>query len=295
MLKVNKCPPKMNVSAIYAARALPRPSLSDEIVGIIARLKISFQTPFRRAHTAHRPPPREHDNWRENSLADLVRKVKEKDDPDYSEIVSKINKLSKTNYGVLMADFLERLKKRDAAFRFRVTTLLFDNGIKMNFFAPIMADAYAEIAKTYPDAHQDLVSQTGMFAKLYNTENITLIPSSSDPGYDNAIIAWTKQKETKRGFAVYISELYTRGLIPEETMGGFVSQVMEDLRDTIRLPKSPASEEHVDALVRFIFAVAAKVPLKTGLLEVLKNPKAETPSLNMKSRFKLEDAAKASR
>ena len=91
----------MNVSAIYAARALPRPSLSDEIVGIIARLKISFQTPFRRAHTAHRPPPREHDNWRENSLADLVRKVKEKDDPDYSEIVSKINKLSKTNYGVL--------------------------------------------------------------------------------------------------------------------------------------------------------------------------------------------------
>jgi hypothetical protein len=134
-----------------------------------------------------------------------------------------------------------------------------------------------------------------MFAKLYNTENITLIPPSSDPGYDNAIIAWTKQKETKRGFAVYISELYTRGLIPEETMGGFVSQVMDDLRDTIRLPKSPASEEHVDALVRFIFAVATKVPLKTGLLEVLKNPKAETPSLNMKSRFKLEDAAKASR
>jgi hypothetical protein len=287
----------MNVASIYAARALPRPSLSDDIVNIIAKLKISFQVPFRRLPPgAHRPPPRrENDNWRENNLADMVRKVKEKDDPDYSEIVSKINKLGKANYGVLMADFLERLKKRDDLFRFRVTTLLFDNGIKMNFFAPIMADAYAEIVKAYPDALQDLASQTSMFNKLYDTENITLIPSSSDPGYDAAIIAWTKQKETKRGFAVYVAELYTRGLVPEETMAGFVTQVMDDLRDSIRSPKTPANEEHVDALVRFIFAVTTKVPMKTALLGVLKTPKAETPSLNMKSRFRLEDAAKASK
>jgi hypothetical protein len=286
----------MNVATIYAARAMPRPSLSDDIVNIIAKLKISFQVPFRRAPPGpHRPAARVHDNWRENNLADMVRKVKEKDDPDYSEIVSKINKLSKANYGVLMADFLERLKNRDALFRFRVTTLLFDNGIKMNFFAPIMADAYAEIVKSYPDALQDLASQTSMFNQLYDVDNVTIIPHTSAPGYDASIIAWTKQKEIKRGFAVYVSELYTRGLVPEETMSRFVKQVMDDLRDSIRAPKTQANEEHVDALVRFIFAVTTKVPMRAALLEVLKNPKAETPSLNMKSRFKLEDAAKASK
>ena len=194
-----------------------------------------------------------------------------------------------------MADFLVLLKKRDALFRFRVTTLLFDSGIKMNFFAPIMADAYAEIAKAYPDALHDLASQTAMFGQLYNTDNITIVPATTAVGYDAALIAWTKQKEIKRGFAVYVSELYTRGLVPQETMDGFVKQVMDDLYDSIRDVNTPANAEHVDALVRFIFAVSPKVPMKTALFEVLKTPKAETPSLNMKSRFRLEDAAKASK
>jgi hypothetical protein len=51
----------------------------------------------------------------------------------------------------------------------------------------------------------------------------------------------------------------------------------------------------VDALVRFLFAVAPKVPLKAPLVALLSIPRAETPSLNMKSRFSLEDAAKASK
>jgi hypothetical protein len=51
----------------------------------------------------------------------------------------------------------------------------------------------------------------------------------------------------------------------------------------------------VDALVRFLFAVASKVPLRSALATILAIPKAETPSLNMKSRFKIDDAAKASK
>ena len=226
-------------------------------------------------------------------MADMIRKVKEKDDPDYGEILSNINKLSKTNYSRLMTDFLERLKKRDAIFRLRVTTLLFDYGIKSTFFAPIMADAYAEIVKAHPDAIQDLATQTAMFATIYNTDNITLVPSSSGADYDTAIIAWTKQKEIKRGFAVYVSELYSRGIVPEETMAAFVKQITDDLRDSAQIAKTPATEEHVDALVRFVFAVASKVPaIKDSVRSVLAIPKANTPSLNMKSRFKLEDAMK---
>lgn len=285
----------MDTTQIYAARAMPRPSLGDDILSIIAKLKISFKPPFRRAPAAARRPREGPDNWREHALVDVVRKVREKDDEDYSEIVSNINKLSKANYSKLMTDFLNRLKKRDAMFRLRVTTLLFDVAVKSIFFAPMMADAYKDIVAAMPDALHDLVTQTSMFATLYNTDNVTLVPSSTEPGYDEAIIAWTKQKETKRGFAVYVSELYARGLVPEETMSGFLKTVFDELRDSVRSAKTEANEEHVDALVRFLFAVATKVPIKASAQSVLAIPKAETPSLSFKSRFKLEDAAKASK
>jgi hypothetical protein len=51
----------------------------------------------------------------------------------------------------------------------------------------------------------------------------------------------------------------------------------------------------VDALVRFLFAVATKVAVRSAIQQILAIPKTETPSLNMKSRFKLDDAAKASK
>ena len=282
----------MDIGVIYAARALPRPSLGDDILATISKLKISFKPPFRRANFKKR---QEDDNWRNSALVNAVRKVKEKDDADYSEIVSNVNKLNKSNYTKLMTDLLERIAKRDAMFRLRVTTLVFDFGVKSTFFAPIMSDAYKDIAAAQSDALQDLATQTSMFDTLYDTEKIVVVPMSSDPGYDEAIIAWTKQKEMKRGFAAFVAELYSRGLVPEETMSGFLKQVFDELRESIRNPKTPANEEHVDALVRFLFAVATKVPVRSGIQHVLMIPKTETVSLNMKSRFKLEDAAKLSK
>jgi hypothetical protein len=282
----------MDIGVIYAARALPRPSLGDDILATISKLKISFKPPFRRANFRKR---QEDDNWRNSALVAAVRKVKEKDDADYSDIVSNINKLSKSNYTKLMTDFLEKVAKRDAMFRLRVTTLLFDFGVKSTFFGPIMADAYKDIAAAHPDALQDLATQTSMFDTLYDTAVIAVVPPSTDPGYDAAIIAWTKQKEIKRGFAAFVAELYSRGLVPEETMMGFLKQVFDELRESVRAPKTPANEEHVDALVRFLFAVATKVAVKTAIQQVLAIPKTDTPSLSFKSRFKLEDASKASR
>jgi hypothetical protein len=282
----------MDIGVIYAARALPRPSLGDDILATISKLKISFKPPFRRANFKKR---QDDDSWRNSALIAAVRKVKEKDDPDYSEIVSNINKLSKSNYSKLMMDFLDRITKRDAMFRLRVTTLLFDFGVKSTFFAPIMSDAYKDIAAAHPDALQDLATQTSMFSTLYDTEKIVVVPLSSEPGYDEAILAWTKQKEIKRGFAAFVAELYSRGLVPEETMMGFLTTVVDELRESVRAAKTPANEEHVDALVRFLFAVAGKVPIRSSVQSILTIPKTETPSLNFKSRFKLEDASKASK
>lgn len=285
----------MDVQTIYAMRALPRPSLPEEITLLISKLKISFKPLFRRGFVARNRHSAAAPDWREAALADVVRKVREKDDADYDEISAAMNKLSKANYTKLMTDVLERLKKRDALFRLRVTTLLFDRGVRQTFFATMMADAYKDISAANPEALQDLAIQTSMFEKLYDMENVTIVPASTDPGFNDAIIAWTKQKETKRGFAVYVSELYIRGLVPEETMLGFLKTVMEDLATSMRLPKTNASEEHVDALVRFLFAVATKIPLRGLIAPLLAVPKTETPSLNFKSRFKLDDAAKGSK
>jgi hypothetical protein len=272
-------------------RALPRPGLDASILDIISKLKISFKPTFRRPfHTGRRKADR--DDWRESILLDVVRKVREKDDPDYDEVNANINKLSKANYTKLVTDVLARLAKRDELFRLRVTTLLFDRGVHQIFFAPLMADAYRDIIKAHPDASNDLATQITMFDKLYDTGNVTMIPASTDAKYEEAVVAWTKQKEKKRGFAVYLGELYSRGLVPEDTMMTIVKTIVDDLRDTAKMPKTGPNEEHVDALVRFLFAVAGKVPIAADVRSILVIPKTETPSLTMKSRFKLEDALK---
>jgi hypothetical protein len=282
----------MDVATLYSLRSSPRPALSDVIRNTISTLKISFKPSFRR-QIVRRAPAEEASNWRELAMLAVHRKVREKDDADYDEVNAFLNKLTKQTYDKMMVGIMERLDKRDSMFRLRVTTLLFDRGIQQTFYAPLMADAYKDIASAYPDARQDLMVQVMMFDTLYAETNVTIVPHHTEAGYAEAIIAWTKQKEKKRTFAVYVSELFARGLIPQELMSAFVKTIMDDLKECVRQQKTPAGEEHVDALVRFVFAVAAKVPeVKDPVRQVLGIPKAETPCLNMKSRFKLDDSLK---
>lgn len=289
----NRFTTKMDVSTIYAARSLPRPSLSDEIMAVISKLKISFRPMFPTRRPRQQQPRREAEDWRADALKDVVRKVREKDDPDYSEINGYINKLTKQTYTKMTTEILARIQKRDAMFRLRVTTLLFDRGIRQNFFAAIMADAYSDIIKVFPDASGDLLAQVAKFDELYDTDKLVVVPGSDEAGYDDAIIAWTKLKETKRGFAVYLSELFARGLIPDTIMEALMTHVLTDLRDSLSAPKTETKEEHVDALVRFVFVMASKMPeIKNAIKGILAIPKADAPCLNSKSRFKLDDALK---
>ena len=282
----------MDISTLYSLRNIPRAALDDGIRTIISKLKISFKPSFRRP-TIRRAPAEEASNWRELAMLAVHRKVREKDDPDYDEVNAFLNKLTKQTYDKMMVAIMEKLDKRDSMFRLRVTTLLFDRGVLQTFYAPLMADAYKDIASAYPDARQDLMVQVMMFDTLYDNANVTIVPAHTDPGYNDAILAWYKQKEKKRTFAVYVAELFARGLIPQELMSAFVKTIGDDLKEAVRQPKTPAAEEHVDALVRFVFAVAAKVPeVKDPVRLVLAIPKTETPCLNMKSRFKLDDSLK---
>ena len=282
----------MDIQSIYAARALPRAELNPAIAEIISRLKLSFKPIYRKPYAAPRRKPEEPVNWRETVLVDMVRKVREKDDADYDAVSGAINKLSKANYAKLSGEVMTLLAKRDGLFRLRVTTLLFDRSIRQPFFAPMLADLYRDLVKAVPEASGDLSLQLQMVDVLYDTGNVTLIPTTEDPTYKDAVIAWTKQKELKRGFAVYLGELYSRGLVPQETMATYVSGILDELQETVKIPKSPVREEHVDALVRFVFAVASKVDIRAQVRALLALPRAETPNLTMKSRFSLEDSTK---
>jgi len=283
----------MDISTLYSLRTSPRPPLDDAIRTIISKLKISFKPSFRRPVVRRAHVEEVSANWRELALVSLHRKVREKDDPDYDEVNAFLNKLTKQTYDKMMVGIMEKLDKRDSMFRLRVTTLLFDRGVTQTFYAPLMADAYKDISGAYPDALQDLLTQVTMFDTLYDNANVTVVPVHTDPGYEEAILKWYKQKEKKRTFAVYVAELFARELIPHEVMSAFVKTIVDDLKESIRQPKTPAAEEHVDALVRFVFAVASKVPeVKDPVRLVLAVPKAETPCLNMKSKFKLEDSLK---
>jgi hypothetical protein len=228
---------------------------------------------------------------------EVHRRVKEREDPDYDVVVESVNKLSKEHFTKFVAETLAVLQKRDHVFRLRVSTLLFDRGVQQNFFAPLIASFIQVLAREHEGIHEDILAQIEMFDMLYDASKIILVPPSSDPKYDETIIAWTKQKEKKRGFAVLVGELFNVGIIPVVTMELLLRGIASDLAASAEQAKDAAVEEHVDHLARFVFAVAPS--LKGGLPmftmkihEILMAPRAMTPCLNMKSRFKLEDALK---
>jgi phosphoribosyl-ATP pyrophosphohydrolase len=80
-----------------------------------------------------------------------------------------------------------------------------------------------------------------------------------------------------------------------------MQKVIEDLQNTIIEPKSGQSEENTTQFADFLFEIAKLLKpqaielrglISTKLDEILKRPRDSLPSLNMRSRFKLEDAVK---
>lgn len=298
----------LTASYIYAEREKDHIPLSADIVEAISKIKLGFVPEPRRPVPAKKKDSDQDMNWRSNVLVDMVRKVQEKDDPDYSEVLSFINKLAKSTYDKLMGQLFEKIEKRDAMFRLRITTLLFESALKMGGIeirkpgmvsnTGFMADAYRDIIGKYPDAKEDLETQTAMFETLYDSSKVIEFPSSTDPGFDEAVNAWGKQKRLKRGFAVYVSELYARDLVSEEKMNGYVKMVLDDLKESVRRTKTndrvqdEKNDEHINALCSFIESVAPKCKFHRQIGEILALPVSETPSLSFRFKFMLERAQK---
>ena len=91
-----------------------------------------------------------------------------------------------------------------------------------------------------------------------------------------------------------MGELFHQKLVPAEMMHAMIRVVLDDLEKTARLANTEATTEHVDHLVRFLFAVAPHVKgqFVKEFQSFLAVPRPEVPSFTMKSRFKLEDALK---
>jgi hypothetical protein len=289
---------------IYSVRFGPKIALPEAIQASIAKLRLVPATyrPVRaiRPKNVYRKRD-DNDNWRTRAIADCVRKVRETDDPQYDEMFSIFNKVAAQNLDALSQQAIGILKARDEQFRLRVTTLLFDKAIKGSAFAGIMADLAKRLNTVIPDVSEDLEVHVQMFGTLYDMSGTLTFPKVSEPDFEDKVVAWSKQKDVRRGYARFLTHLYSRELVSGQALQESMQKVITDLNDTLVQPKSEQSEENVTQFADFLFEIAkllkpTAVELR-GLIQssvdtILKRPRPELPSLNMRSRFKLEDAMK---
>lgn len=294
----------LTVAQIYGVRFAEKLSLPKLVQDNIAKLRI---TPV--AFKPFRPPPRpapyrpkpQVENWRENALVDAVRRVKERDDPEYDEVFSSLNKIAPRTLDKLSEKIVLNIKKRDELFRLRITTLLFDMAISQSGYAILMADCAKKLVAEIPEIRDDLVTQTQMFPKLYNMTETVVYPSSTEADYADKVVQWMKMKDKRRGYAKFMTQLFARNLVEESMVGECMTQVSSDLIGMAKQEKSEQSEENTTQYVDFLFetakilvpaAVALRTLMKSFIRSILDISRTELPSLNMRSRFKLEDAIK---
>jgi len=285
---------------IYSVRFAEKLNLPKLILENISKLRL-VPAAYRPIRPVKKMSKQTEDNWRTKLLVDMVRRVRETDDPQYDEILSIFNKIAPPTLDKLSGEALVILKSRDKEFCLRVTTLLFDKAIKQSFYAGLMADLAQRINGQIPEISEDLETHAQMFTSLYDMSETLLFPKIEDPEFKDKVILWAKQKDVRRGYARFLTHLFTRDLITGRALQESMQKVFEDLQNTIVEPKSEQSEENVTQFADFIFEIAKLLKpsaielrglISTKLEEILGRPRTELPSLNMRSRFKLEDAIK---
>jgi hypothetical protein len=291
----------LSVHTVYSVRGAGKLALPKIVQDNISKLRITPMVfkPFPKPATRSFHPKKSADNWRERVLVDMVRRVKEREDPEYSDIFGIFNKITASSVEKLTRDAIELIKKRDDTFRLRIATLLFDKAITNHAFASVMAESARIMAAEIPDMKDDIQAQISMFPKLYNMNETLTFPSGTDTDFDNKVIEWTKQKEKRRGYAKFLMELCLRDLVSDDCVISGLQDVINELNDVARQPRSAQTEENVGQYAMFLYESAklSKAPsirsfIAEALKTVLSTNKSELPSLNMRCRFKLEDAFK---
>jgi hypothetical protein len=291
----------ITVSQVYSVRDMAKLILPKVVQDNIAKLRISPMVfkPFHKlpARTFH--PKKHADNWRERVLVDIVRRVKEREDPEYSDIFGILNKITVSSVEKLSKDAIEKIQKRDETFRLRIATLLFDKAITNHGFASVIAESARIMTSAIPDMKEDILTQVQMFPTLYNMNETLVFPSSTDSDFDNKVIEWTKQKEKRRGYAKFMMELCIRDLVSTDCVKSGLKDVINELNDVAKQSRTAQSEENVGQYAMFLYESAKLAHIQVirsflaeSIRSLLTIEKSQLPSLHMRSRFKLEDAFK---
>ena len=295
---------EISSALVYSMRYIPKLLLSDAIAANISKLRLIpvVYRPVRPKLRVRRDDSKE--NWRENSLKDVHRRIRETTDSNYDEILGIFNKVSTSTLRQLSAEAVKILRSRDEQFRLRVVTLLFDKAIKGSAYASLMADLAVQLNAEFPEIADDLSIQIKMFSSLYDMTDTLLFPSSSDPMFNDKVIAWSKQKDVRRGYSRFLTHIYIRNLISSEVLHDDMNRIIEDLEVSVSQPKTEKLEEIITQYADFLFEIGKILPVTAvelrGLIQtrvgiILARPRIELPALNMRSRFKLEDAEKCVR
>lgn len=283
---------------LYSMRFIQKIDLPEIIKQNIAKLRL-VPASYRPARYVKKVV--EQSNWREKVLVEYVRRIRETEDPDYDQMFAIFNKVAKANLDPLSQEAVGILKKRDQEFRLRVSTLLFDKAIKGSFYAGIMSELAVKLNSAIPEISEDLCAQASMFGTLYDMSGTLVFPRADEEGFEDKIVSWSKQKDVRRGYSRFLTHLYTVQLIPSKILHESMQKVLGDLDDTVVQAKTELSEENVTQYADFLFEIAKLLPktavelrglIQTRVDAVLKRPRSELPSLNMRSRFKLEDTYK---
>jgi hypothetical protein len=285
---------------LYSVRFVEKIDLPQIIKDNISKLRL-VPAAYRQGKFTRTPVKQEQTNWRHKVLVDYVRRIREVADPDYEQIFSIFNKVAKPTLETLTNEAIEILKKKDKEFRLRVSTLLFDKAIRGSFYAGIMSEVAFKLNSVIPEISEDLESQASMFGTLYDMSDTITFPKDGEENYDDKIIQWSKQKDIRRGYSRFLTHLYICNLVSGKILQESMQKVLQDLDETIVQPKSEKSEENVTQYSDFLFEIAKLLPKTAvelrGLIQtrvdiIVKRPRSELPSLNMRSRFKLEDTFK---
>jgi hypothetical protein len=294
----------LTVSQIYSVRFGNKLPLPGAVQDNIAKLRITAATykPVRHNPKHHRPHKHEPlENWRMKSIVGYISLIKDTDDRDYHNIFAMLNKVSGSNLDQLSKEASDIIAKRDQEFRLRVSTAIFNKAINGSMFASVLADFVTKLNESNPEFREDLILQANMFPQLYDVNTTLTYPSPSEADYESKVEQWMKQKDKRRGYAKFLTQLFIRNLITEEIILASMENVVSELKAVSKQPRSEQTEENTTQFVDFIYESSKLLPvtstklrgfIKTSLSEILATPKTDSPSLGMRSRFRLEDTLK---
>jgi hypothetical protein len=240
------------------------------------------------------------DNWRKDAYINVVRMVREKGDPDYEEINGCLNKVAQSSLFKLTDKIIEILKKNDEMFRLRAMTLIFDFATRNDISSTLMSQISKRICDAIPESSEDVNTQIDMFPEVYNMNN-TLVIDSKAGDFSDARCEYVRLRNQRKEYASFMMKLVLLGLVDVSVADEWIAKVLGDITEVAKQPKTPQTEENMSQLIEFLFQISTKLTpemkfikdkIAESLRTILAIPRAELPSLNTRTKFKIEDTLK---